>query len=134
MEGKAHRRRGQASDVWCAAGVGNPTMTPVTTARPRVRRAAPPRVPFEKRLVLQRWLLHLFEADTLAKLAEPLKCPLLEAFDEENVSRYYHVLKTRLFERQELSADLLLAYDQNIVRHWRAITAGRNRAGVVVFP
>jgi hypothetical protein len=75
-------------------------MSPVTTGRPRVRRAAPPRVPFEKRLVLQQWMLNLFEADTLAKLAEPLKDPILEAFDDENISRYYHVLKTRLFERR----------------------------------
>jgi len=109
-------------------------MPTVTTARPRVRRAAPPRVPFEKRLVLQQWMLHLFEVDTLTKLAEPLKDPILEAFDEENTSRYHHILKTRLFERKELSADVLLGYYQNIVRYWQEITAVRNRVSVLLFP
>ncbi|HWY70323.1 MAG TPA: DEAD/DEAH box helicase family protein [Terriglobales bacterium] len=109
-------------------------MPTATTARPRARRAAPPRVPFDKRLVLQQWVLHLFEADSLAKLAEPLKDPSLEAFDEENTSRYHHVLKTRLFERKELSADVLQGYDHNIVRHWRRITTDRNRGGTALFP
>src|SRR5580692_1863848 len=100
----------------------------------RKRRATQPRVPFDRRLVLHRWMLHLFEADSFEKLGETLKDPILEGFDEENTSRFYHVLKARLFERGELSADVLLGYYQNIVRHWQHITSRRNREEHPVFP
>ncbi len=88
---------------------------PEVVAQRRNRRSAQPRLPFDRRLVLHRWMLHLFEADSFEKLGDPLRDPTYEGFDEENVSRFYHVLKARLFERQELSADLLLSYDQNVV-------------------
>lgn len=103
-------------------------------ARRRSRRAAQPRVKFDQRLVLHRWMLHLFEADSFEKLGSTLKDPILEGFDEENVSRFYHVLKARLFERRELSADVLRGYDENIVRHWQRITERRSREGHGVFP
>ena len=98
------------------------------------RRNVQPRLPFDRRLVLHRWVLRLFEADSFEKLGDSLRDPTYEGFDEENVSRFYHVLKARLFERQELSADILLAYDQNIVRYWQRITARRNREGNSIFP
>ena len=109
---------------------------PEAVTQRKTRRNAQPRLPFDRRLVLHRWMLHLFEADSFEKLADAqnLKDPLYEGFDEENVSRFYHVLKARLFERRELNADLLLGYDQNIVRHWQQITARRNREGHPVFP
>ncbi|HXE75507.1 MAG TPA: DEAD/DEAH box helicase family protein [Candidatus Xenobia bacterium] len=107
---------------------------PEAVAQRRNRRTAQPRLPFDRRLVLHRWMLHLFEADSFEKLGDTLKDPIFEGFDEENVSRFYHVLKARLFERQELSADLLLGYDQNIVRHWQRITVRRNREEHPVFP
>ena len=69
------------------------------------RRNAPPRLPFDRRLALNHWMLHLFEAESFEKLGDSLRDPTYEGFDEENVSRFYHVLKARLFERQELSAD-----------------------------
>jgi uncharacterized protein YeaO (DUF488 family) len=105
-------------------------------AQRRNRRAAQPRVKFDRRLVLHRWMLHVFEVDSFEKLADGqnMKDPLYEGFDEENVSRFYHLLKTRLFERRELSADVLLGYDQNIVRHWQRITSRRNRAERPIFP
>jgi hypothetical protein len=89
---------------------------------------------FDKRLVLNRWMLHLFEVEHFDKLADTLKDPILEGFDEENVSRFHHVLRARLFEREELSADVLLGYDQNIVRHWQQITEKRTREDHQFFP
>jgi hypothetical protein len=103
-------------------------------ARRRNRRAMQPRVKFDGRLVLHRWMVHLFEADSFERLGETLKDPILEGFDEENTSRFYHVLKARLFERRELSADVLRAYDENIVRHWQRITVRRSREEHAVFP
>jgi hypothetical protein len=88
---------------------------------------------FEQRLVLQQWMLDLFGVRSIEKLAAPLKAPELERFDENNISLYHHSLKL-LFDRPELPEDLLLAYDQNIVRHWRRITERRNHAGPFLYP
>ncbi len=107
---------------------------PEVAARARNRRNAQPAPPFERRLVLNQWMLHLFELDTFEKLADTLKDPSYEGFDEENISRFCQVLKLRMFERHELSADVLLGYDQNIVRHWRKITERRNRQERPLFP
>jgi hypothetical protein len=41
------------------------------------------------------------------------------------VSRFHHVIAARLFPRQQLNKDSLLAYDQNIVRHTQTISARR---------
>ena len=68
------------------------------------------------------------------KLAEWLKDPALEGLDENNISHYCHVLRAQLFDRKELPGDLLLAYDQNIVRHWKRITEHRNRQGNALHP
>jgi len=84
---------------------------------------------FDQKLVLNQWLLKLFEVKDLNKLAEWLKDPSLEGLDENNISHYYQVLRARLFDRKELPGDLLLAYDQNIVRYWKRITERRNRQG-----
>src|ERR1017187_758900 len=89
------------------------------------RRAQQP-LKFHRRLVLSRWILGLFDAASFEELAADLKGAHLEGLDEDNVSNFHQALRLRLFERKELSHDLLLAYDQNIVRHWRQITERRN--------
>ena len=92
------------------------------------------RLKFDQRLVLSQWMLGLFEVERFDQLADPLKDAALEGFDEDNVSRFHGVLKAHLWERQELSSDLLRAYDENIVRHWQAITANRGRDGQRLYP
>jgi len=89
---------------------------------------------FDERLILYQWLLSLFEVSSFDRLAEGLKEPELEGFDEDNVTRFYHFLNARLFDRKELPADVLLGYDQNIVRHWKKITERRNLAGNIIYP
>lgn len=103
--------------------------TPRSRSQSRSRRAGEARLKFDERLVLNQWMLSLFEAGTFEQLADMLKDPAYEGFDENNISRFHYVLKGRLYERQELSADTLLAYDLNIVRHWQAITEKRQRKG-----
>lgn len=93
-----------------------------------------PQLKFDKKLVLNQWMLELFEVPSFEKLAEGLKNPELEGFDADNISLSHHVLKVQLFQRVELPTDLLLLYDQNIVRHWKQITEKRNRAGHVLYP
>ncbi|GIW20834.1 MAG: type III restriction endonuclease subunit R [Chloroflexota bacterium] len=88
---------------------------------------------FEQRLVLHQWLLDLFGVRSFERLAANLKAPEFEGFDENNVTRFHHNLRL-LFDRPELPHDLLLAYDQNIVRHWRRITERRNHAGPFLYP
>ncbi|GIW56342.1 MAG: type III restriction endonuclease subunit R [Nitrospiraceae bacterium] len=88
---------------------------------------------FEQRLVLHQWLLGLFGVSSFDRLTANLKAPEFEGFDENNVTRFHHNLRL-LFDRPELPHDLLLAYDQNIVRHWRRITERRNHAGAFLYP
>ncbi len=88
---------------------------------------------FDQRLVLNQWILGLFGVCSFEQLARNLRAPEYEGFDENNISRFHHAMKL-LFERPELPDDLLLAYDQNIVRHWRTITARRNHGGQFLYP
>ncbi len=96
--------------------------------------AAARTIKFDRKLILNQWLLAIFEVKDFETLTEWLKDPALEGFDENNISHYCHVLRSRLFERKELPGDLLLAYDQNIVRHWKQITEKRNRQGNPLYP
>lgn len=89
---------------------------------------------FHEKLVLNQWILRLFEVENFNKLTEWLKDPELEGFDENNVSRYCHILQSRLFDRIELPSQVLLGYDQNIVRYWKRITEKRNLLGYILYP
>lgn len=96
--------------------------------RGRQSRSTIPPLKFDKRLVLNQWLLSLFEmkdVDALYGLMRNAR----EGCDENNVSYFHHRLVERLFDRQELGRDLLLSYDQNIYRHTQAI-AGRREPDV----
>jgi hypothetical protein len=95
------------------------------TTNRRARRPQAPALRFDQRLVLNQWILSLFEEDSFIPLTEGLQDAALEGVDENNVSRFHHVIAARLFERQQLTRDVLLQYDQNIVRHTQAISARR---------
>lgn len=86
---------------------------------------------FDRRLVLHQWMLGLFEAGTFEDLARHLRDPGLEGLTPDNTTRFCEALTGRLFERGELSRDILLGYDANIVRHWRAITERRSGTAVL---
>lgn len=88
---------------------------------------------FDRKLVLNHWILDLFGVSSFEKLAERMRAPELEGFDENNVSKFYQNLRL-LFDRPELPPDMLLAYDQNIVRHWQRIVQRRNHAGNILYP
>lgn len=108
---------------------------PVAAAR-RTRNTRTQTAPlrFDQRLVLNQWMLSLFEVKTFAPLAEVLTDSDLEGFDADNVSLFHHRLAARRSERPELSAQQLLEYDQSIVRHWLAITEKRNLIGHRLYP
>ena len=84
-----------------------------------------PQVPFAHKLVLNRWLLSLFSVPNFKALAEHLCDDALEGLDENNVHHFYHVLTARLFNLTQLPTELLLEYDQNIVKHTQRLNERR---------
>jgi len=92
--------------------------------RGRQTRTTTPPLKFDKRLVLNQWLLSLFEVSSIDEFYGIMR-DASEGYDENNVSRFYNRITERLFERTELDNDLLLAYDQNIYRHTLAIAGKR---------
>jgi len=83
----------------------------------RRRGAARASAPFNRKLVLNQWLLGLFGVERFDQLAEHLKDEALEGMDENNVHRFHHALCLHLpvEKRPELPDELLLEYDQAIV-------------------
>lgn len=80
-------------------------------------------------LVLNRYLLSLFGASSLEALSEHLKDPVLEGWDENNVSYFHKELVQRLFATNELTEEMLLAYDEHIflVRKSSLVNVKRSR-------
>src|SRR5271170_2694938 len=97
------------------------------TARGRANNK--PQVPFPFKLVLNQWLLGLFGVDRLEQLAEHLRQKGLEGLDENNVHRFHHALTAQLFNLTNLPTELLLEYDQNIVRHTQRLNDRRITRG-----
>jgi Type III restriction enzyme, res subunit len=99
---------------------------------PTCRRANnQPQVRFAGKLVLNQWLLSLFNVERFEQLAEHLRNEKLEGLDENNVHHFHHALTAQLFNLTQLPTDLLLEYDQNIVGHTlrlndRRITRGED--------
>jgi len=81
------------------------------------RRKPQAQVRFNRKLVLNQWLLSLFGVERFDQLAGHLRDESLEGFNEDNVHRFHHALCLHLpaEQRPELPDDLLLAYDQEIV-------------------
>lgn len=88
-----------------------------------------PSVPFNRKLVLNQWLLSLFNVKRLEDLAEPLRLEGLEGLDENNIHRFHHALTARLFNLTQLPTELLLEYDQNIVKHTQRLNERRITRG-----
>jgi len=86
-------------------------------------------VPFAYKLVLNQWMLSLFNVRRFEELAEHLRNEALEGLDENNVHRFHHALTARLFNLTELPTELLLEYDQNIVRHTQRLNERRITRG-----
>lgn len=92
----------------------------------KVKSTAPP-LRFNQRLVLNQYLLSLFGLSKLEELPQEIKSPDHEGLDENNISRYYHYLAGLPSNRIHISKEMLLRYDQNIVKHTLAIRGKRDR-------
>src|ERR1700693_4288333 len=71
---------------------------------------------FDQKLVLLQWMLWLFDKTSFMQLAEPFKAPELEGLNEDNNHKFLAVFRA-LFELEEFPSDILLGYDNNIVKH-----------------
>jgi len=94
-------------------------------AAPRSRTSRQPQVPFPRKLVLNQWLLSLFNVKHFEDLAEHLRHESLEGLDENQVHHFHHALTAQLFNLTQLPTELLLKYDQNIVRHTQRLNERR---------
>jgi hypothetical protein len=88
-----------------------------------------PQVPFVHKLALNQWLLSLFNVQRFEQLAEHLHNEKLEGMDENNVHHFHHALTAQLFNLTQLPTDLLLEYDQNIVKHTQRLNERRITRG-----
>ena len=99
--------------------------SPASTGAPRGRATNQPQVPFAYKLVLNQWLLSLFNVKRFEDLAEHLRNEALEGLDENNIHHFHHALTAQLFNLTQLPTDLLLEYDQNIVKHTQRLNERR---------
>ena len=96
----------------------------VPTARAtRPRRATKKsQVRFANKLVLNQWVLSLFNAERFEDLAEYLRDEVMEGLDENNVHRFHsRAHGTAISTTTQLPAELLLEYDQHIVKHTKRL-------------
>ena len=113
---------------------GRPRRSPVEAAPtlpaiPRGRANNRPQVPFAHKLVLNQWLLSLFRVKRFEDLAEHLRNEAQEGLDENNIHHFHYELTARLFNLTQLPTELLLEYDQNIVRHTQRLNDRRLTRG-----
>lgn len=86
-------------------------------------------VPFSYKLVLNQWLLSLFNVKRFEDLAKHLHDAKLEGLDENNIHYFHHALTAHHFDLTQLPTELLLEYDQNIVRHTHRLNERRITSG-----
>ncbi len=97
------------------------------TSRSTTATLVPEAVPlkFDQKLVLLQWMLWLFDKKSFEQLAEPFKSAELEDLNEDNNHKFLAVFRA-LWELEEFPGDVLLGYDQNIVKHTLRLNERRN--------
>ncbi|MEE3672115.1 type III restriction endonuclease subunit R, partial [Actinobacillus pleuropneumoniae] len=84
---------------------------------------------FHDNLILNRYLLSLFNQDNLEKFKQRLGDDRFEGIDNDGQAKFFHELTGgQLFQTDLISANDLRRYDLNIVKHWQQITENRNKA------
>ena len=79
--------------------------------------------------MLNQWLLSLFNVERFEELAEHLRDEALEGLDENNIHRFHHTLAAHFPDLPQLPSELLLEYDQNIVKHTQRLNERRITRG-----
>ncbi|MEA3465434.1 MAG: hypothetical protein U9R29_05430 [Thermodesulfobacteriota bacterium] len=77
---------------------------------------------FNDKLVLNSWLLSLLGMDSFESLAKEFDDSILLGVDENENSYFYNRLVNNIIAvRKKISNDKLQGYDENIVRHTKAM-------------
>lgn len=92
---------------------------------PRGRRQNTQPTKLQDALVLHKYILSLLGCNDLQALSADLKDPALEGVDNDGISNIFYVLKDHLYAGYQIREEQLLEYDQNIVRHTKAINEKR---------
>ena len=83
---------------------------------------------FHEHLILNRWLLSLFNQRDLHAFKERLGDDRFVGIDEETgQTRFFEQLNNSIFHTDALPVHDLRRYDLHIIVHWRRITKRRNR-------
>lgn len=82
---------------------------------------------FHQELVLNCWVLGFFQGGTLSALKMRLGDDRFEGIDEDGQTKFFHELTRGLFDPNKMPEADLRRYDLNVVSHWQAITAQRNK-------
>ena len=83
---------------------------------------------FHEHLILNRWLLSLFNQRDLHAFKERLGDDRFVGIDEETgQTRFFEQLNNSIFHTDALPVHDLRRYDLHIIAHWRRISARRNR-------
>ena len=101
------------------------TLVPGVSAAPGRGARRKPTARFTDKLALNQWMLSLFNVTRFEKLAENLRGEGLRGLDENNVHHFHHALTAHLFNLTQLPTELLLEYDQNIVKHTQRLNERR---------
>ena len=88
-----------------------------------------PQMPFGSKLVLNQWLLSLFKAKQFDDLTAPFRSGAHDGLDENNIHHIHHALKGIFINPNQLPEELLLEYDQNIVKHTQRLNERRITRG-----
>ncbi|MFC2406202.1 MAG: DEAD/DEAH box helicase family protein [Cardiobacterium sp.] len=83
---------------------------------------------FHDHLIINRWLLSLFNQHDLQAFKTRLGDDRFSGLDESGQTRFFEQLNNSLFHSDAIDEQTLRRYDFNIVRHWQQITAKRNHA------
>ena len=83
---------------------------------------------FHDHLIINRWLLSLFNQRDLQAFKTRLGDDRFSGLDDSGQTRFFEQLNNSLFHSDAIDEQTLRRYDFNIVRHWQQITAKRNHA------
>lgn len=92
---------------------------------------------FSDQLILAPWALSQLGVESWDKLSEMLRVPELEGWADDGGSKFVQQLIIRLpgtGAHRTVTNAQLREYDENIVRHWKAITQKRNLYGPTLYP
>ena len=83
---------------------------------------------FQKKLVLNQWLISLFGVKDFEELASALKDEQLEAYDDtRNASRFCLDIVNRRHASSKITEEEVLEFDRNITQHTKEINKDRRK-------